>query len=32
MLTTLFVALFILPVIYSYITPARLQSPEEADA
>lgn len=32
MLTTLFIALFILPVIYSLITPRRLQSPEEADA
>lgn len=32
MLTTLFVALFILPVIYSLITPQRLQTPEEADA
>lgn len=32
MLTTLFIALFILPVIYSLITTRRLQSPEEADA
>lgn len=32
MLTTLFVALFVLPAIYSLITPKRLQTPEEADA
>jgi len=32
MLTTLFVALFVLPTIYSWITPAQLQTPEEADA
>lgn len=32
MLTTLVIALFILPVIYSYLTPQRLQTPEEADA
>ena len=31
MLTTLFVALFILPTLYSVITPTRLQTPEEAD-
>lgn len=32
MLSTLFVALFVLPTIYSWITPAQLQTPEEADA
>lgn len=32
MLTTLAVALFVLPAIYSLITPQRLQTPEEADA
>ena len=32
MVTTLFIALFVLPVLYSYITPARLVTPEEADA
>jgi len=32
MLTTLAVALFVLPVIYSLITPKRLITPEEADA
>ncbi|QSA96617.1 efflux RND transporter permease subunit [Methylococcus sp. EFPC2] len=31
MFTTFFVAMFVLPVIYSYITPKRLISPEEAD-
>jgi cobalt-zinc-cadmium resistance protein CzcA len=31
MVTTLAVALFVLPVIYSYITPRRLVTPEEAD-
>ena len=31
MLTTLVVALWLLPVIYSYITPARLKTPEELD-
>jgi len=31
MLTTFFVAMFVLPVIYSYITPKRLITPEEAD-
>ncbi|MCL2635167.1 MAG: CusA/CzcA family heavy metal efflux RND transporter [Betaproteobacteria bacterium] len=31
MLTTLLVALFVLPTIYSLITPKRLQTPEEAD-
>ncbi len=31
MFTTFFVAMFVLPVIYSYITPKRLLSPEEAD-
>jgi cobalt-zinc-cadmium resistance protein CzcA len=32
MLTTLFVALFVLPTIYSLITPKRLLTPEEEDA
>lgn len=32
MVTTLAVALFLLPVLYSYITPRRLVTPEEADA
>jgi cobalt-zinc-cadmium resistance protein CzcA len=32
MLTTLVVALFVLPVFYSLITPRRLITPEEADA
>lgn len=32
MLTTLFVTLFVLPAIYSFITPKHLQTPEEADA
>ena len=32
MLTTLVVALFVLPVLYSLITPRRLITPEEADA
>ncbi len=31
MLTTLVVALWLLPIIYSYITPARLKTPEETD-
>ncbi len=31
MITTLLVALFILPVLYSYITPDRLLTPEEED-
>jgi cobalt-zinc-cadmium resistance protein CzcA len=31
MFTTFFVAMFVLPVIYSYITPKRLITPEEAD-
>jgi cobalt-zinc-cadmium resistance protein CzcA len=31
MFTTFLVAMFVLPVIYSYITPERLLSPEEAD-
>jgi cobalt-zinc-cadmium resistance protein CzcA len=31
MFTTLLVALFVLPVIYSYITPERLLYPEEED-
>lgn len=32
MVTTLIVALFVLPVLYSYITPGQLRTPEEADA
>jgi len=32
MFTTFFVAMLVLPVIYAYITPKRLISPEEADA
>jgi heavy metal efflux system protein len=32
MITTLIVALFLLPVIYSFITPKKLVTPEEADA
>jgi cobalt-zinc-cadmium resistance protein CzcA len=32
MITTLVVALFLLPVLYSYITPGKLITPEEADA
>ncbi|HET9597014.1 MAG TPA: CusA/CzcA family heavy metal efflux RND transporter [Anaeromyxobacteraceae bacterium] len=32
MLTTLLVALFLLPVVYGLVTPSRLQTPEEADA
>ncbi|MEB3197840.1 MAG: CusA/CzcA family heavy metal efflux RND transporter [Candidatus Sericytochromatia bacterium] len=32
MVTTLLVALFLLPVVYSLITPAQLRTPEEADA
>ncbi|OAI18386.1 heavy metal resistance protein CzcA [Methylomonas koyamae] len=31
MLTTFFVAMLVLPVVYSYITPQRLVTPEEAD-
>jgi cobalt-zinc-cadmium resistance protein CzcA len=31
MVTTLFVALFVLPVVYSLMTPARLVTPEEED-
>ncbi|MDD5461430.1 MAG: CusA/CzcA family heavy metal efflux RND transporter [Methylococcales bacterium] len=31
MFTTFFVAMFVLPAIYSYITPKRLITPEEAD-
>ena len=31
MLTTLAVALFILPVLYTFITPRKLVTPEEAD-
>jgi cobalt-zinc-cadmium resistance protein CzcA len=31
MLTTLMIALWVLPVIYSYITPQRLTKPEEED-
>lgn len=32
MVTTLVVALFLLPVLYSYLTPGKLITPEEADA
>jgi cobalt-zinc-cadmium resistance protein CzcA len=32
MLTTLVVALFVLPVIYTLVTPEKLITPEEADA
>jgi cobalt-zinc-cadmium resistance protein CzcA len=32
MLTTLLVALFVLPVLYTYMTPKRLLTPEEQDA
>jgi len=32
MLTTVVVALFVLPAVYSLITPKRLITPEEADA
>ncbi|HVY64617.1 MAG TPA: CusA/CzcA family heavy metal efflux RND transporter [Gammaproteobacteria bacterium] len=32
MITTLLVALFLLPAIYSFITPATLKTPEEMDA
>ncbi|NNC24891.1 hypothetical protein HKX41_12170, partial [Salinisphaera sp. USBA-960] len=32
MLTTLLVALFVLPALYSLIAAKRLQTPEEADA
>lgn len=31
MLTTFFVAMLVLPIVYSYITPQRLVTPEEAD-
>jgi len=31
MLTTLLVAFFVLPVLYTFITPQRLLTPEEAD-
>lgn len=31
MFTTFFVAMWVLPVIYAYITPKRLMTPEEAD-
>jgi len=31
MLTTLVVALWLLPTLYSYITPKRLTTPEETD-
>jgi len=31
MITTLAVALFVLPVVYSLISPERLLTPEEAD-
>jgi cobalt-zinc-cadmium resistance protein CzcA len=31
MLTTLVIALWLLPVVYSYITPRRLATPEELD-
>jgi cobalt-zinc-cadmium resistance protein CzcA len=31
MFTTFFVAMLVLPVIYAYITPPRLITPEEAD-
>ena len=30
-MTTPFVALFVLPVLYSFITPAELHTPEELD-
>jgi len=32
MVTTLLVALFVLPVLYSFVTPKTLVTPEEADA
>jgi cobalt-zinc-cadmium resistance protein CzcA len=32
MLTTLFIALYVLPVLYSLITSKNLMTPEEADA
>jgi len=32
MITTLLVALFVLPAIYSFVTPATLRTPEELDA
>jgi cobalt-zinc-cadmium resistance protein CzcA len=32
MITTLAVALFLLPVLYTFITPATLKTPEELDA
>jgi cobalt-zinc-cadmium resistance protein CzcA len=31
MLTTLVIALWLLPTVYSYITPRRLATPEEED-
>jgi cobalt-zinc-cadmium resistance protein CzcA len=31
MLTTLVIALWLLPIIYSYVTPRRLTKPEEED-
>jgi cobalt-zinc-cadmium resistance protein CzcA len=31
MLTTLLVTLFVLPILYTFITPKRLLTPEEAD-
>jgi len=31
MLTTLVIALWLLPTVYSYITPKRLRTPEEED-
>jgi hypothetical protein len=32
MLTALAVALWVLPAVYSYVTPQRLATPEEEDA
>jgi cobalt-zinc-cadmium resistance protein CzcA len=32
MITTLLVALFVLPAIYTFVTPATLRTPEELDA
>ena len=31
MVTTLLIALWLLPVVYSYVTPQRLATPEEED-
>jgi cobalt-zinc-cadmium resistance protein CzcA len=31
MVTTLVIALWLLPVVYSYVTPKRLATPEEED-